>query len=192
MFMLEKLQESNGEATMKLARWIVAWLIVYTTALASNAQGTVPHTELDKYSAHAQQNEVSIGATLLTAGQVRKVFRTDVNKCCVVVEVAIYPQKDRPIEVWLNDFALRPVGRDTGARPSSPKVVAWNSSHDSDRLRPMLIADMEQEVGEKSLPLGSTAAPVSGYLYFSLENAKHAKHQLEYTLNGNKVTLALD
>ena len=177
---------------MKLTRWIVAWLIVCTAALASSAQGTVPHAELDKYSAHAQQNDVSIGATLLTVGHVRKVFHTDVNKCCVVVEVAIYPQKDHPTEVWLNDFALRLVGQDTGAKPSSPRVVAWNSSHDSDRLRPMLIADMEQEVGERSLPLGSTAAPVSGYLYFSLEKAKHAKHQLEYTLNGNKVTLALD
>jgi hypothetical protein len=50
---------------------------------------------------------------------------------------------------------------------------------------------MELELGEKGLPQGSTATPVSGYVYFTLTQKKNAKYQLEYILNGNKVVLAL-
>jgi len=36
-------------------------------------------------------------------------------------------------------------------------------------------------------------APVAGYLYFSLSKEnKKALHELEYTLNGQKVSLKLD
>ncbi len=50
---------------------------------------------------------------------------------------------------------------------------------------------MELELGEKGLPQGNTAAPVAGYLYFSLPKKKNVKYQLEYNLNGNKVVLPL-
>jgi len=133
------------------------------------------------------QSRTAIGATMLTPKQAQKTFKTDVNRCCLVVEVALYPLKDGLTEVSLNDFTLRVVGQDMGARPSSAKVGAWHSSQDRDRLRPTLIADMEMELNEKSLPPGSTATPVSGYVYFSLSKSKNAKYQLEYMVRGNKV-----
>jgi hypothetical protein len=179
---------------MKLMRmrWIVPCLIIYATALADSPMGTVPRATPDKYDAHAEQNGVAIGATMLTPGQARKIFKTDVDRCCVVVEVALYPQKDGITEVSLDGFALRVVGQDIGAKPSSPKVAAWRSSHDQDRLRPALVAAMEQELNEKGLPQGNTATPVSGYLYFSLaQKNKKAKYELEYMLKGNKLLLAL-
>ncbi len=177
---------------MKLARWMLACLIIYATAWASDApKGTVPHAAPDTYDAHAEQNGMAIGATMLPPKQARKVFKTDVGRCCMVVEVALYPQKDGLTEVSLNDFTLRTEGQDIAAKPSSAKVVAWRSSRDQDRLRPTLIAAMEMELSEKGLPQGSTAVPVSGYVYFSLLPIKNAKYQLEYTLKGNKVVLAL-
>jgi len=52
---------------------------------------------------------------------------------------------------------------------------------------------MELELTEKALPEDAVSAPVAGYLYFSLaKNNKKAVHQLEYTLNGQKVSLKLD
>jgi hypothetical protein len=52
---------------------------------------------------------------------------------------------------------------------------------------------MELELNEKALPDDTVTAPVAGYLYFSLaKDNKKASHELEYILNGQKVTLKLD
>jgi hypothetical protein len=51
---------------------------------------------------------------------------------------------------------------------------------------------MEKELDQKGLPLGKAAAPVSGYLYFSIhDRKKDAKYQLEYNFNGEKLVLPL-
>lgn len=178
---------------MNMMRWMFACLLICVAAWASDSpKGTVPRTSADKYDAHAEQNDVAVGASVLTPKQVRKVFTTDVTRCCVVVEVALYPQKDGRIEVSLNDLTLRVVGQEEAAKPSSAKVAALHSSQERDRLRPTLILAMEQELSEKGLPQGSTTAPVSGYVYFSLPQQKNAKYQLEYVIKGGKVTLALN
>ena len=52
---------------------------------------------------------------------------------------------------------------------------------------------MEMELNEKALPDDTVSAPIAGYLYFSLsKDNKKASHQLEYILNGQKVSLKLD
>lgn len=178
---------------MKMIQWLTICVLMSLAALASDPpKGTVPRSAADKYDAHTEQNEVAIGASLLSPKQARKVFTTDVNRCCVVVEVAIYPPKDNHVEVSLNDFTLRVAGQEVASKPSSAKVAALHSSQDRDRLRPTLILAMEQELTEKSLPQGNTANSVSGYLYFSLAQPKNAKYQLEYTIKESKVTLALN
>jgi hypothetical protein len=178
---------------MKLMRWMmVVCLMICASALASDMpKGTVPHATNDSYDAHAEQNGTAIGATMLKPGQTKKIFKTDVGRCCLVVEVALYPQKDHVTLVSLDDFALRVTGQDIAAKPSSAKVVAWRTSRDQDRLRPALIAAMEQELSEKALPPGQTSTPVSGYLYFSMPKTKNAKYELEYMLKDKKVTLSL-
>jgi hypothetical protein len=51
---------------------------------------------------------------------------------------------------------------------------------------------MQKELTEKGLPEGKAAAPVAGYLYFSIpKRKKNAKYQLEYNLNGEKLLLPL-
>jgi hypothetical protein len=72
------------------------------------------------------------------------------------------------------------VGRGPGAAPAST-------------IRDRDVMEMELELDEKALPEETAAAPVAGYLYFSLsKDNKKAAHQLEYTLNGQKVSLKLD
>lgn len=51
---------------------------------------------------------------------------------------------------------------------------------------------METELSEKGVPEGTTSAPVAGYLYFPVASRKKgAAYELEYTINGQKVSLAL-
>jgi hypothetical protein len=47
-----------------------------------------------------------------------------VNKCCVVVEVAVFPAKDKTVDVSLNDFVLRVNGTELASKPMSAKVIA--------------------------------------------------------------------
>jgi len=51
---------------------------------------------------------------------------------------------------------------------------------------------MEAELGEKSLPEGTTSTPVAGYVYFPISSKKkNATRQLEYNVGGQKIVLTL-
>lgn len=223
---------------------LLAVLMLAATLSAQGPRGTVPRSSAYKYAAQAERDGNSIGATLLKPRQVEKAFSSDVNRCCLAVEVAIFPRKDGMLGVSLNDFALREVGKDIASKPSSPEVVAGKlqrrAQPDQPGDRNVVISPtvgvgyetggvdpitgqprrggivtstgvavgvgghlpppgstsadrrtMELELREKGLPEGNTASPVSGYIYFSVPDKKHAKYQLEYMLNGAKVVLPL-
>lgn len=87
-------------------------------------KGTVPRAAATRYPAHAEQDGAGVGAKLLSRDEARKAFVSDVNDCCVVLEVALYPRKDKAMDVSLNDLTLREVGSETAAKPSSAKLVA--------------------------------------------------------------------
>ncbi len=232
---------------MKL-RTTLTILVMVSALVAQTARGTVPRASGESYPAHAQQAEATVGATLLTPEQIHKLFATDIGKCCLVVEVAVYPQPQNTVTVATADFVLRAGNSDIAARASSPELIAAmlqprpaspsssggtdvvitptssvgyeSGGYDpvtgqrrsggvytsagvgvgvgagggtpqagpSDRDRRV----MELELREKSLPEGKAFNPVSGYLYFSLpKKEKKANYKLEYTLNGNKMVLAL-
>jgi hypothetical protein len=232
---------------MKLFRTLLAIGCLCAVSVYADApKGTVPRAAADSYPAHTLHDGVGIGAVLLTSDQARKAFASDVERCCLVVEVAFYPQKDAPVNISMDDFVLRFAGSDIATKPSTPEVLAARlqkkaaaqegnkdvvispsggvgygsggidpttgqrrpggvftstgvgvgvggsqapapASTDRDRRT------MELELSEKGLPEGAASAPVSGYLYFVLPSTKDKKaiHQLEYMLNGQKVTLQL-
>lgn len=97
--------------------------ILISLAFAQGPKGTEPRQDATKYPAHAMVGGVSIGASLLSAEDVHNMFVSDVSKCCLVVEIAVYPPKDKPLNVSLNDLALR-LGGDSALKPSSVKIVA--------------------------------------------------------------------
>lgn len=109
---------------MKLRTLFAMGLICAVSVYADAPKGTVPRAAADSYPAHTIRDGVSVGAVLLTAEQTRKAFASDVDRCCLVVEVAFYPQKDNPVKVSLNDFVLRVSGTDVAAKPSSAEVLA--------------------------------------------------------------------
>lgn len=86
--------------------------------------GTAPRTSAAKYASHVEKNGFSIGAELATKKEVSQVFAADLNRCCLALQVALYPKKDEPIDLSLVDFTLLQVGTDKPMRPESPTVVA--------------------------------------------------------------------
>ncbi len=225
---------------MKAAAILTLLAILTLPLIADAPRGTVPRSTAEKYSAHAEVGGAAIGATLLTAKEVHKAFTTDLTRCCRVIEVALYPAKDKTIDVSTDEFVLRLAGTETAVKASSAEVLAAQSQKkksddgrvstvgevhvgyesgidpltgqrvhgvetgggvgvgvgnmdprppSSDRDREL----MEMELAEKALPEGTVLAPVAGYLYFSLsKDNKKALHELEYTLNGQKLSLKLD
>jgi hypothetical protein len=92
--------------------------------MAEGPRSTVPRSGAEKYAAHAKAGNAAIGATLLTSKDVRKTFSADLNRCCRVVEVGLYPFKGEPIDVSTGDFILRLAGTETAVRASSGALVA--------------------------------------------------------------------
>ena len=106
----------------------VAALCACTLAMASSI-GTVPRSAATQYPAHTISDQVSIGAVKLNEQAVRRTFSSDLNRCCIVVEVAIFPTRDHPARISLGDFSLRIASTDTAVRPSGAKVVASSLQH---------------------------------------------------------------
>jgi len=104
--------------------WASLASIAVATVASAGPKGTVPREDAGKYQAHAERDDLVIGAEVLTSDPAHKKFSANVNRCCIVVEVALYPAKDKPVDVLLDDFALRPAETDIAARPMSPQVVA--------------------------------------------------------------------
>lgn len=104
---------------MKMNRvWAVAVLICAAAMASDVTRGTAPRAAADKYPAHAEQDGAGIGAALVSGGQAKKIFSVDVDRCCLVVEVALYPPKDGMVQSSLNDFSLRLVSDDPAAPPA--------------------------------------------------------------------------
>jgi hypothetical protein len=100
-------------------------VVVCVASLATaGPKGTVPRSSVDRYAAHTVRDGVGIGVVVLSAEQARKEFVSDVNRWCVVAEIALYPAKDKALNVSLNDFVLRVKGAETSAKPASARVVA--------------------------------------------------------------------
>ena len=87
-------------------------------------QGTSPRAAAAKYRAHAERDGFSLGAELLSKKDAGAALAADINRCCLVVEVAVFPKKDETVDLSLFDFTLVEVGMDKPLRPESPTTVA--------------------------------------------------------------------
>ncbi|MGZ7057198.1 MAG: hypothetical protein ACXVK3_16880 [Candidatus Angelobacter sp.] len=104
--------------------FVTTLLLVVSFLAPESPRGTVPRSAATDYAAHASQENIQVGASLLTHKELKKIFATDVNQCCLVVEVAFYPPRDNFVKISLDDFMLREAGMELGTRPSSPEVLA--------------------------------------------------------------------
>jgi hypothetical protein len=109
---------------MNARKCLAIALICMSSSIAQTHRGTVPRSNVTDYDAHASQDNIQIGASLLTHKELKKIFATDVNQCCLVVEVAFYPAKDNFVKISLDDFMLREAGMELGTKPSTPDVLS--------------------------------------------------------------------
>jgi hypothetical protein len=109
---------------MNARKCLAIALICMSSSIAQTHRGTVPRSNVTDYAAHASQDNIQIGASLLTHKELKKIFATDVNQCCLVVEVAFYPAKDNFVKISLDDFMLREAGMELGTKPSTPEVLS--------------------------------------------------------------------
>ncbi len=96
--------------------------IVFAALLAS-AQLT-PQPSASEYPAHAEHEGVSMGARLLAPRQLQHAITTDLKHCCIVVEVALYPEKGAPLQVSSDAFSLGIAGTAKDIKPATSRLVA--------------------------------------------------------------------
>lgn len=102
-----------------MKKTLIAFSILCVAApLLAGPKGTVPRNTANQYPVHAQSDGITIGAKLLTRDEARKQFVSDVNRCCTVMEIAIYPDKGKSIDVSLNDLTLRTKDGETATKAS--------------------------------------------------------------------------
>ena len=138
--------------------WTSIVLLGVASIASAGPRGTVPKSSVDQYRAHAERDGVGVGAVLLTSDQVHKTFASDVDRCCLVVEVAFYPAKDKPLAISLDDLTMQAAGSDTLVRPLSPRAVAATLQQKAEQGR-TVAATSSVGVGYES---GTYIDPVTG------------------------------
>ena len=75
---------------------------------AAAGSGIRPRGSSADYPAHETAGEVTVGAAIVPPEQVHKLFATDLNGGgYIVVEVAVYPEAGREVNVASGDFMLQ-------------------------------------------------------------------------------------
>ncbi len=124
---------------------------------SAGQRGTAPRSSADQYHSHATNDGVSIGAELLTRKQVSQEFAAPLNRCCLVVQVAVYPKKDEPLEVSLDDFTLIVGDTDTPVRPQNATVIS--AKLEKQGLKGGVATSESASIGYES---GTYSDPVTG------------------------------
>ena len=106
---------------------LVVALITVASLATAGPTGTLPKASADVYPAHAAEHDgTRIGAALMSPYEVRRVFGFDVDRTCLIVEVALYPRDGQERKVLLGDFSLRVAGTNNVVKPSTATAVAAN------------------------------------------------------------------
>ena len=132
--------------------------VVLASLAVAGSKGTIPKPSAERYPTHAETDGTQLGAALLSSDEVRKTFVFDVSRNCLVVEVALYPPKDKEQEVSLDDFSLRVAGADAAVRPTNARAVAAKLQQQAGSQRDVNV-DSSVGVGYES---GSYTDPVTG------------------------------
>jgi hypothetical protein len=88
-----------------------AILLACVTTMLAGDSGVPPHRSASDYPAHQNAKPDSgltaIGATILPADQVKKLFSAEISRDYIVVEVAMYPTDAGSFEADRYDFGLK-------------------------------------------------------------------------------------
>ena len=143
---------------MNWKHWISLLAVVATSTAMAGLKGTAPRSAADRYRTHAERDGIAIGAELLSSSQARNIFRSDVSHCCLVVEVAFYPQKDKPLHISLDDFTLQAAGSKKAVKPLRARAVAATIQDRNEQTREV-VTTQSVGVGYES---GTVIDPITG------------------------------
>lgn len=86
-----------------------------TLLLAGDGNGIRPRGTAADYPAHETAGGITVAGAVIPAEQCRRMFSVDLDRAgYVVVEVAIYPENNREVDLSSADFMLR-IGSDSDA-----------------------------------------------------------------------------
>jgi hypothetical protein len=104
------------------------WIVVALAAGALFAQGERgirPRRDASDYPAHENGVSATIAAAVLSPEQAKKQFAVDLNHLgYMVVEVAVYPDPSKNVELAARDFMLRVMPGGATVRPVSASTIA--------------------------------------------------------------------
>jgi len=106
-------------------------MFVLSTPHVWASDGKEARVEASRYPANAQPTQLSIGAHWLTAEQIRQSFSAELQRSVLVVEVAVYPEGGRSIDVSRSAFTIRPTGSDKSSKPLHPAAAAQTAEQRS-------------------------------------------------------------
>jgi hypothetical protein len=111
--------------------------------------GVRPRDAAADYASHASGNSATVGATILTPDQAKKLFAVDLHKLgYTVVEIAVYP--DRDVEIAARDFLMK-VGDGSTSRPAAPSTIAGRIDKKNDSSKPPKIPERVQVHGSETI-----------------------------------------
>lgn len=104
---------------------LVLLFFSFVLTLAAASPGIRPRADAASYPSNPTEADFSIGAWLIPAEQVKKMFKLDLNRAgYVVVEVGVFPAPGRDVDLYPTDFTLY-VGQELATlRPVSADSIA--------------------------------------------------------------------
>jgi len=147
--------------------------------LAAEFRGVPPRASRTEYAVTCFTEALGVGATRVSADQVRRLFGEAVDRAYIVVEVGFYSKNRAAFDVRHADFGLRNHVSRTLVKPADPREIPGDLLHPADAL----VA--------KTLPEVSTSQAVAGYLFFPVIEANGSFYELDYKGYGAWLTLPL-
>ena len=104
--------------------------------LAEGLAGIRPRDRGADYPAHETAGGVTVAAVFVPSDQVRKIFATDLNRSrYIVLEVAVYPEAGRAVDLSSADFLLR-IDSETVRPVAGSAIAAILSKREHNPMRP--------------------------------------------------------
>jgi hypothetical protein len=103
---------------------LASFAIFCSLAVLAETRGLRPRGGVADYRAHDQQDGIAVAADVMDSEEVRHAFASAIYNGYVVVEVAVYPEPGKSVDLSAMDFALRVSGHPSPIRPSSARTIA--------------------------------------------------------------------
>jgi len=104
--------------------------------LAEGVAGIRPRDSSADYPAHERAGGITVAAVVVPPAQVRKIFATDLNRGgYIVVEVGVYPENGRAVDLSSADFFLR-IDSETVRAVDGSAIAAILAKNEHTPMRP--------------------------------------------------------